>query len=98
MWKKKENKSVSSWKRNKEFINDARSAKYKDGRQGLPAVHPSKTAHFFSTNNKLNMQRENYRQKKGYKKHLVGIRDSELKGKGESGVKLVIILSLTRLP
>jgi len=28
--KKKENKSVSSWKRNKEFINDARSAKYKD--------------------------------------------------------------------
>ena len=28
--KKKENKSASSWKRNKEFINDARSAKYKD--------------------------------------------------------------------
>ena len=27
---KKENKCVSSWKRNKEFINDARSAKYKD--------------------------------------------------------------------
>jgi len=35
MWRKivnvkKENKSVSSWKRNKEFKNDARSAKYKD--------------------------------------------------------------------
>jgi hypothetical protein len=44
------------------------------------------------------MQRENYRQKKGYKKHLVGIRDNELKREGESGVKLVIILSLTRLP
>ena len=26
---KKENESVSSWKRNKEFINDAQSTKYK---------------------------------------------------------------------
>jgi hypothetical protein len=80
------------------YCYGVREVTNRNGRRGLPALNPNKSAHFFKTNNTPNMQRENYRQNKEYKKHLVGITDSELKGVGDSGVKLVIILSLTRLP
>jgi len=53
----------------------------------LPALHPSKIAHFLNTNNTQNTQRENYRQKKGYKQHLVEMWDSKLIRIGESGGK-----------
>jgi hypothetical protein len=76
------------------YCYGVREVMKKSGRQRLPALHPNKIAHILNTPNK---QRENYRQNKGYKQHLVGIRDSELKVGGDSGVKLMIILSLTRL-